>query len=180
MRDLQHTNDDLDKSLLIWFKQVNSQRASGWPTTAREGQQAAERHGFWPYCLQSMDRQMEKRTFGGQSTYGWWIISHEYDRSEPMENWGSRAIAVKYAKKNVFNMDETGLFYCLMTDKTLSFKGEKCSGGKLSKERLAVALCANMSGTEKMEPIHLCTEWYGWQCETNPAETNIYFWLFGQ
>jgi len=60
---------------------------------------------------------------------------------------------MKYPKEDVFNMDETGLFYHLMTDKTLSFKGEKCSGGKLSKERLSVALCANMSGTEKMEPI---------------------------
>jgi len=60
---------------------------------------------------------------------------------------------MKYPKEDVFNMDETGLFYRLTTDKTLSFKGEKCSGGKLSKERLSVALCANMSGTEKMEPI---------------------------
>ncbi|XP_067939534.1 tigger transposable element-derived protein 6-like [Watersipora subatra] len=50
-------------------------------------------------------------------------------------------------------MDETGLFYKLMVDKTLHFKGEKCSGGKLSKERMTVALCANMSGTEKEVPI---------------------------
>jgi len=61
-------------------------------------------------------------------------------------------LLMKYPKEDVFNIDETGLFY-RKTDKTLSFKGEKCSGGKLSKERLTVALCANMSGTEKMEPI---------------------------
>jgi len=62
-------------------------------------------------------------------------------------------LLMKYPKEDVFNLDETGLFYRLMTDQTLSFKGEKCSGGRLSKERLTVALCANMSGTEKMEPI---------------------------
>jgi len=56
---------------------------------------------------------------------------------------------MKYPRENVFNMDETGLFYRLMTDKTLSFKGEKCGGGNLSKERLTVALCASMSRTEK-------------------------------
>ena len=61
-------------------------------------------------------------------------------------------LLMKYPKENVFNMDETGLFYRLMTDKTLSLKGEKRSGGKLSKERLTVALCANMSGTDNMEP----------------------------
>ena len=62
-------------------------------------------------------------------------------------------LLMKYPKEDVLNMDETGLFYRLMTDKTLSFEIKKCSGGKLSKERLTVALCANMSGTEKMEPI---------------------------
>lgn len=34
-------------------------------------------------------------------------------------------------------------------DKTLKFKGEKCVGGKLSKERITVLVAANMSGTEK-------------------------------
>jgi len=62
------------------------------------------------------------------------------------------SLLMKCPKGNVFNMDETGLFHRLMTDKTFSSKGEKCSGGKLSKEGLTVALCAKMSGTEKMEP----------------------------
>ncbi|XP_054087769.1 tigger transposable element-derived protein 4-like [Zeugodacus cucurbitae] len=36
-----------------------------------------------------------------------------------------------------------------MPDKTLKFKGENCSGGKLSKDRITVMVAANMSGTEK-------------------------------
>ncbi|XP_067933232.1 ubiquitin carboxyl-terminal hydrolase 4-like [Watersipora subatra] len=58
-----------------------------------------------------------------------------------------------YIYDDIFNMNETGLFYKLMLDKTLHFKGAKCSGEKLSKEKLTVALCANMSGTEKEVPI---------------------------
>lgn len=36
-----------------------------------------------------------------------------------------------------------------MPDKTLKFKGENCSGGKLSKDRITIMVAANMSGTEK-------------------------------
>ncbi|XP_044760191.1 tigger transposable element-derived protein 4-like [Coccinella septempunctata] len=34
-------------------------------------------------------------------------------------------------------------------DKTMRFKGEKCSGGKMSKDRITVMVAANMSGSEK-------------------------------
>lgn len=50
-------------------------------------------------------------------------------------------------------MDETGLFYRLVTDKTLNFKGRKCQGGKQSKERITLALTANMDGSDKLTPL---------------------------
>ncbi len=31
----------------------------------------------------------------------------------------------------------------------MRFKGETCSGGKMSKERIAVLLCCNVDGSEK-------------------------------
>jgi hypothetical protein len=54
-----------------------------------------------------------------------------------------------YADKDVFNADETGIFFRLTPDRTLKFKGEKCVGGKLSKERITALVCANAAGTEK-------------------------------
>lgn len=51
--------------------------------------------------------------------------------------------------EDIFNGDETGLFYKLTPDRTLRFKGEKCEGGKLSKERITVLIVANLLGTEK-------------------------------
>lgn len=54
-----------------------------------------------------------------------------------------------YKDEDIFNGDETGLFYKLTPEKTLQFKNEKCVGGKLSKVRLTVLVCANMTGTEK-------------------------------
>ncbi|XP_022169931.1 tigger transposable element-derived protein 6-like [Myzus persicae] len=51
-----------------------------------------------------------------------------------------------YEPKNIYNGDETGLFFRALPSKTLSVKSEECKGGKLSKERLTVFLCANMEG----------------------------------
>lgn len=54
-----------------------------------------------------------------------------------------------FSDQDIFNGDETGLFFKLLPDKTFKFKEEKCVGGKLSKERLTVFVCANLLGTEK-------------------------------
>jgi len=51
-----------------------------------------------------------------------------------------------YEPKNIYNGDKTGLFFRTLPSKTLSVKSEECKGGKLSKERLTVFLCANMEG----------------------------------
>ncbi|XP_060859113.1 tigger transposable element-derived protein 6-like [Metopolophium dirhodum] len=44
----------------------------------------------------------------------------------------------EYDPKNVFNADETGLFFKCLPVRTLTFKNEKCHGGKLSKERVTL------------------------------------------
>ena len=54
-----------------------------------------------------------------------------------------------YKACDIFNAEETGLFYKLMPNKTLQLKGEKCHGGKKSKERLTVLAKSNMDGSEK-------------------------------
>jgi hypothetical protein len=54
-----------------------------------------------------------------------------------------------YDPKNIYNADETGLFFRALSTKSLVIKGEKCTGGKMSKERLTVLLCGNMVGEIK-------------------------------
>jgi hypothetical protein len=56
-----------------------------------------------------------------------------------------------FAANDIFNADETGIFFRLTPDRTLKFKGGKCVGGKLSKDRITVLVCANSDGTEKMK-----------------------------
>lgn len=41
----------------------------------------------------------------------------------------------KYAPEDIFNTDEKALFYKILTEKTLAFKGDKCFGDKIAKPR---------------------------------------------
>ncbi len=51
-----------------------------------------------------------------------------------------------YDSRDIYNADETGLFFRALPNKTLCLRGEKCVGGKISKERLTVLVCGNLCG----------------------------------
>jgi hypothetical protein len=76
-------------------------------------------------------------------------------KPEAVEEW--TPIVAEYLKKysphDVYNADETALFYNLLPDKTLAVRGDSCKGGKRSKERLTVLLCTNMDGSDKIKPM---------------------------
>ncbi|GFT93233.1 tigger transposable element-derived protein 4 [Trichonephila clavipes] len=59
----------------------------------------------------------------------------------------------EYEPRNIFNTDETGLFFKCLPEKTFAFKKEKCHGGKHSKQRLTILLAVNMDGSEKITPL---------------------------
>lgn len=58
-----------------------------------------------------------------------------------------------YKPENIFNADETALFFQCLPQKTLTFKGDRCFGGKQSKARITVMLGANMTGSQKLKPL---------------------------
>jgi hypothetical protein len=58
-----------------------------------------------------------------------------------------------YEPRDVYNADERGLFFNVLPDRTLAYKGETCHGGKHSKDRLTVLLCVNSDGSDKQVPI---------------------------
>ncbi|XP_070385946.1 tigger transposable element-derived protein 4-like [Dermacentor albipictus] len=66
-------------------------------------------------------------------------------RSETLES-----LLSQFSPDDVFNCDETALFYKMLPDKTLSVSGDPCHGGKHSKERVTIMVGSNMSGTEKL------------------------------
>jgi hypothetical protein len=53
-----------------------------------------------------------------------------------------------YAAEDIYNADETGVFFKSLPDKLYGFNNEKCHGGKKSKDRLTVMVFCNMTGTD--------------------------------
>ena len=65
-----------------------------------------------------------------------------------MEEWKVKVpeLCAGYDLDDIHNIDKIGLFFKALVDSTLHIKGEDCSGGKHSKERLTVMLCGNALG----------------------------------
>ena len=51
-----------------------------------------------------------------------------------------------YSNADIFNADETAVYYKQLPDRTLSVKTRAVHGGKRSKERITVLLCGSMEG----------------------------------
>jgi hypothetical protein len=49
-------------------------------------------------------------------------------------------------------MDETGLFFRMLPDKSLT-TSDKVTGAKKNKDRITVSLCSNADGSEKLKPL---------------------------
>ncbi|KAL3693992.1 hypothetical protein R1sor_007643 [Riccia sorocarpa] len=62
-----------------------------------------------------------------------------------------KALISGYEPDDIFNMDETGLFWQLEPNRTLATRA--VSGKKKSKNRFTVALTSNMTGTVKLPPF---------------------------
>jgi hypothetical protein len=63
-----------------------------------------------------------------------------------MEGHKIKANLDTFAPRDIYNADETGLFWKALPDRTLAFKNEGVSGRKLSKQRVTCLVCASMAG----------------------------------
>lgn len=144
------SHPQVDEMLFKWFQQ---KRANNFPISGSMLQIKAEEFGKMTgddfKCSSGWLDRFKKRhniVFGkicGESA--------AVDRNVT-NDWLSQVwpvISDGYTEDNIFNADETGIFFRMMPDKTHKLKGETCSGGKLSKERITAMVCANASGKEK-------------------------------
>jgi hypothetical protein len=51
-----------------------------------------------------------------------------------------------YDTRDIWNVDEIGLFWKRVPNCSLVLQGEKCKAGKLAKERLTIALLCSATG----------------------------------
>ncbi|UYV63584.1 TIGD4 [Cordylochernes scorpioides] len=144
-----------DEALLQWFKQARSAALPvNGPLLSEKAKTLALEFGLKDFTGSGgwIERWKARHGIKLRNICG---ESADVNR-ETMTNWLTDVmpnIISNYACKDIFNADETGLFWRLLPDKTLHFKGETCTGGKASKERITILLCCNMDGSEKMQPL---------------------------
>ena len=75
-------------------------------------------------------------------------------QGETVESWKERLpeIVQGYDKEDVWNMDETGIFWRALPDRGFGQKSKSCKGGKKSKQRITVAFFVSASG-HKEKPV---------------------------
>ena len=141
---------DVEEALLKWFKQTRAaQLPISGPMLAEIAESLAKEMGLLDWkCSNGFLERFKKR-----HNIAFKVAAGEAASVEQaaVDDWISRLpnIIEGYKADDIFNMDETGMFYKLLPDRTLCFRNEKCHGGKRAKDRLTAAVCCNMSGTEK-------------------------------
>lgn len=146
------TNFEVDQGLLKWFSQQRSNNVTISGTVLQSkaedlGSKLLERpecrfSRSWIERFKTRHNISSGKIVGEAAAVNMTVVNDWLQNKWPL-------IRENFKDEDIFNGDETGLFYKLTPDKTLRFKGETCEGGKLSKERITVFVVANLLGTEK-------------------------------
>ncbi|XP_037774796.1 tigger transposable element-derived protein 6-like [Penaeus monodon] len=88
-------------------------------------------------------------------------VCHQWESSSSgpgvVDNWQTTTLPENL--KQIYNCDESALFYKLLPNKSLVLKGDTCHGGKRPKGRLTFMACANIDGSDKMELLVVGRVW---------------------
>lgn len=151
----QSTYADVDKAVFTWFMDM---RARNVPISGAVLQQKAKDYA----CILGCDDLKASNGWlqGFKNRYGivGRMISGESSSadSEGAASWVDTklpGILERYEPRDMYNADETALFYEMLPNRTLTLKGDVCHGGKQSKRRLTVLLCVNSDGSDKRVPL---------------------------
>ena len=79
-------------------------------------------------------------------------------QGETVQYWKERLpeIVQGYRSEDVWNMDESGIFWRALPDRGFGQKSKSCKGGKKSKQRITVAFFVSASG-HKEKPVVIWT-----------------------
>ena len=139
---------DVDAALLKWFKQVRTRNVPiNGPLLMAKANALAGALGYTDFKASTgfLDRWKVRHSISFKKVCG-----EEKDvPEESMDLWLQITLPdllQQFSPENIYNLDETGLFFKMKPDRTLDFKGQRCSGGKQSKERLTVLVGCSMTG----------------------------------
>ena len=143
---------NVEEALIIWMKNIRSQNIkinlSSYEIRAK-AKSLAQKMGYENFkASDGYISGLKKRhnisfiTEHGESS----SVNHEV-----IENWKLQLEneLIGYKPKDVYNLDETALFYKLMPNKTFAFGNETNFGGKQYKDRITLSLITNADGSDR-------------------------------
>ena len=148
------THEEIDDLTWRWFQRARSLNipVSGPMIQEQAREYAVQLNNVDDFKASNgwLDRFKSRHNIGGSKLSG----ERASVDATTVDSWLERLpnITRDYEARDIYNMDETGLFFRALPDKSLVVKGSDCAGGKKSKERLTVALCVNAEG-EFEEPL---------------------------
>lgn len=88
-----------------------------------------------------------------KGTQRWCTLSGDKDAAEKfVAEFNNFVTAENLLPEQIFNVDESDLYWKCLPSKTLAFKKEKSAPGhKSSKERLTIMTCSNVTGSKKLK-----------------------------
>ncbi len=140
-------HDKLNETVWEWFQDLTSRNyvLSG-PLIQQRAREFAEAMNIHDFKASNgwLDRFVKRHNIVYRTRSG---ERGDVDQ-ETVDAWRERlpGLLAGYETKDVFNMDESGLFFKQGRKKGYVVKGDDCAGGKMSKERVTVAFCASMTG----------------------------------
>lgn len=152
------TYADVEDALLKWFVDARARNIplSG-PMMLGKAKDFAFLWVFPEFCPGNGWLHQFKVRHGINRLYGFKLIVGEAApaNDEDVGTWLEKkktATISSYVERDVYNADETALFYQMLLDKTPAMKGDTCTGGKHSKVRVTALLCTNMDGSDRHVP----------------------------
>ena len=142
----------VDEALLLFFKQATAQGIPiGGPQLMEKGKEIAEGLGLASFSMSQgwLDRWKARHGFAMKVKCGE-SLSVDKEATEDWKVLTLKPLLEQYNPCDIYNADETGLFHKCLPSRTLAFKGQTCSGGKLSKDRITLLVAANMDGSDKL------------------------------
>ena len=146
----------IEESMQVWFNQIMSKPniTLDGPVLKAQASKFAELHGIKGFKASNgwLDGFKKRNNISFKSIVGEGGLV-DVSTIENYRNVILPSLLKGYEPRDIFNADETALFYKALPNKTLYYKNLPANSVKVMKERLSVFFCANMDGSEKMRPV---------------------------
>lgn len=148
-------NPDVERALEKWFRlMINYGLKINGPMLFEKSKEFAVKLGHpdfhptdgWLSRWKKRNEIVFRRAHGEKASANHEGASQWMDETIPQ-------ILDKFDPDDIFNADETGLYYRATPDGSLTYKYESLSGSKKALDRVTVLCCANMSGSEKKKLV---------------------------